>query len=696
VSFLAPLFLLGALAVGLPILFHLIRQTSRERQRFSSLMFLRPSPPRLTRRSRLEDLLLLLLRGAILVLLAAAFARPFFNQPLPIVPQVAPREQTVLLVDTSASMRRDGLWTAALESVEAFLRRSGPENEVALFTFDRQVRSLMSFEQWQATPVTERLALTQQRLAEATPGWAVTYLGDALITGAEALVEADRGAVHPTLRRIVVVSDLQEGSRLEGLEGYNWPKGLEVVVEPLKAKRPTNAGLQWVLDAGDVAPATNSGPRVRVSNSADARQERFQLRWQNVTGAEPIEVYVPPGQSRVSPAPPLPTGTSGECLALSGDDDAFDNTAWRATVKAEDWTVLYLGNDAEADPAQPLYFLKRALQGGPRRTITLTAKPANAPLAATELADARIVIVATSPSATALGLIQECLNGGGTVLWVLRAGGSVEALAGLAGANGLTADDAVGSDYAMLSAIDFAHPLFASFADPRYSDFTRIHFWKHRRLDVARLPNARVPARFDNGDPALIEIPKGQGRLLVLTAGWHPADSQLALSSKFVPLLHAMLEQAGPRNTAPTAYRVGDPVTLPAPPDGQAWVLLKPDGVERRLTTDETRFAETDLPGIYGLSSGDSRWRFAVNLDAAESRTAPRSLDDLERLGVPLKPVARPTTSSLRPAPQRHQAELEARQKLWRWLLLGAAGVMIGEIVLAGRVTRQRAMQTQP
>jgi anti-sigma-K factor RskA len=85
-----------------------------------------------------------------------------------------------------------------------------------------------------------------------------------------------------------------------------------------------------------------------------------------------------------------------------------------------------------------------------------------------------------------------------------------------------------------------------------------------------------------------------------------------------------------------------------------------------------------------------------VNLDAAESRTAPRQVDELERLGVPLKPASPPAVPSPQPAQRHHQAELENRQKLWRWLLLGAAGVMIVEIGLAGWVTRQRAIQTQP
>ena len=104
-SLLAPLYFLGALAVGLPILFHLIRRQPKGQVEFSSLMFLRPTPPRLTRRSRLDNWLLLLLRALALMLLAAAFARPFLRS-VAVSDQELPGRRIVLMVDTSASMQR--------------------------------------------------------------------------------------------------------------------------------------------------------------------------------------------------------------------------------------------------------------------------------------------------------------------------------------------------------------------------------------------------------------------------------------------------------------------------------------------------------------------------------------------------------------------------------------------------------------
>ena len=59
---------------------------------------------------------------------------------------------------------------------------------------------------------------------------------------------------------------------------------------------------------------------------------------------------------------------------------------------------------------------------------------------------------------------------------------SSQTLAALTGLPELQITEA-GGDYALLGEIDFTHPLFAPFDDPRFSDFSHIHFWKHRRME---------------------------------------------------------------------------------------------------------------------------------------------------------------------------------------------------------------------
>src|SRR6266404_7131550 len=310
-NFLAPLFLAGAAAIALPVLFHLIRRTTREKTVFSSLMFLMPSPPRLTRRSRLEHILLLALRCLVLCLLALGFSRPFLKKPMNNDPASGAARRFVMLIDTSASMRRANLWPDAVSKAKSILRQTSPGDQVAVFTFDRQLTPLVSFDQWNAAAVGERVVLASGKLAETTPGWSSTHLGDALISAAEAL--ADTGGKQISGRRqIVLISDLQEGSRLEQLQGYEWPKGIELSVEVVKPKHVSNAGIQLAGEADNGEARGRASVRIRVSNAADSRREQFKVGWAQPDGAfvgQPTSLYVPPGQSRIVPLPAPSSGT---------------------------------------------------------------------------------------------------------------------------------------------------------------------------------------------------------------------------------------------------------------------------------------------------------------------------------------------------------------------------------------------------
>ncbi|MBI3875114.1 MAG: BatA domain-containing protein [Verrucomicrobia bacterium] len=260
-NFLTPLFLLGALAIALPVIFHLIRRTTKERTVFSSLMFLLPTPPRVTKRSRLENIFLLILRSLVLCLLAFAFARPFIQKPISDDRASGAGKRIVVLVDTSASMRRGSLWADARAKADEVFRKATPADQIAVFTFDRGVNRLITFEQWTQTAASDRAALAFKRLTETSPSWFGTHLGNALISAAEALEEKN-AAPDLAQRQVVLITDLQEGSRLDALQGYEWPKGVELVVEPVKTKRVTNAGLQLVAEADDTDKKSSVSSRL--------------------------------------------------------------------------------------------------------------------------------------------------------------------------------------------------------------------------------------------------------------------------------------------------------------------------------------------------------------------------------------------------------------------------------------------------
>ncbi|HEU0038169.1 MAG TPA: BatA domain-containing protein [Verrucomicrobiae bacterium] len=710
-SFLAPLFLLGGLAIALPVIFHLIRRTTKDRTVFSSLMFLLPTPPRLTRRSRLEHILLLVLRCLVLCLLAFGFARPFIKKAISDDAPAGAARRIVVLVDSSASMRRANLWTGARDKVDSLLRKTSPADQVAVFTFDRQLNPLVTFEQWNAAPSGGRAALATGRLKETSPGWSATHLGIALISAAESLADSD-GKQFTGPRQIVLLSDLQEGSQLNQLQGYEWPKGIEVSIEPLKAKPASNAGLQLVTDSDDADPKASASVRVRVSNAADSKREQFKIGWAQADGrsfvGQPANVYVPPGQSRIVPLPALPLPSLEglgvgpvDRIVLQGDDEDFDNTVFVVPPETARLSVVYFGGESEKDPRQPLYFLQRAFQETRRQAVQVLVRPPATPLTEGEAKTAALFVITDALPEPQARALHDQAAAGKTILFALKSQAASATLARLLSLDNLAIEEARPDNYAMLAEIDFRHPLFAPFADPRFSDFTKIHFWKYRRLDPATIPNARVVAKFDSGDPAVFEVPVGKGRVIVLTSGWHSDDSQLALSTKFVPLLYSALDYSGAAPAPPEQFHVGDVVPLDSSPPGrrQGWVVRAPDGSELNLSSGETNFSRTMTPGVYSVapqplsepSAAPSQRpkRFAVNLDPAESRTAPLPVDEFERLGTPLAHASATVAREAARKVQLQTAELEGRQKLWRWFIVATLAVLLMETWLAGRTARR-------
>jgi hypothetical protein len=260
------------------------------------------------------------------------------------------------------------------------------------------------------------------------------------------------------------------------------------------------------------------------------------------------------------------------------------------------------------------------------------------------------------------------------------------------GDESLVVEEATGRKFALIGRVKFEHPLFAPFADPRFADFTKIHFWKHRRVKLPALDTTAVLASFDNGDPFLIEQTIGKGRLFVATSGWRPADSQLALSTKFVPLLGGLFPRAA-GGMEKTQRHVFEKVELSTTGASGRRLVRRPDGAEQELAAETSSFESTDEPGIYNFVLGSEENRLAFNLAADESRTAPLAVEELEHRGA--RVGTQPTVEQL--AERQRQArivELENRQKMWRWLIVAVLAILLVETALAGRLAH-RTLQPQ-
>lgn len=653
-NFLFPLYLLGAAALAVPILLHLRRRPPTEHLEFSSLMFLEKSPERMTRRTRLERWLLLALRCLALLLLAVAFGRPFLSS-VQLPSEKTQLTRAVILIDRSASMQREGLREQAIEAARTAIGKYASTDEVAIAFFDQDFTLASDLPALAGMGNSARTTALASIVAKEYPHptWLGTDLGKAMVTAANLLLTAD-ATLAANAREIVLISDFQEGAKRDQFRENPWSEDVKVRCLPVAPAK--NGNLSLALAA--TPPRSNIDEaevyRVRITNAVDSDSAQATLTWKGFPETA-LATLVAPGTGRILSSPPRPPGAVRGTLEVSGDSHPFDNEVHVSPVQSRPLRVLFVGETNDSGSAgSPLFYLRRALQPTPALTPIVTEATS---LTAEALAENEVVVLTdtwTPETGVTLHLFAEK---GGLILAIPSAQTTSEAFAALTGKPDWTLSEAVVDDYAMLANLDFEHPVLQPFARAQIRDFTKVRFWKHRTLTMTPSESSRIIATFDGKSPALMEHRVGKGAIIAFLAGWRPAESQLALSSKFVPLLFSIFDHAGYSiRSAPTLY-VGE-------------------------TTYEK-------PGFYEEEDNGSKRLVAVNLDPSEGRVTPFDpAVEFAALGIPLldgsEAEALPELSGTEKI-QAESQQKEAKQKLWKWLILIALALLLLETWLAGR-----------
>jgi len=563
-AFLSPLFLLGALAVALPIVLHLRRHDIAPAHAFAAIRFLRRAPVEARRPRQLRDLLLLALRVAALALLAAAFARPYVRG------EDAVGGITIIAVDTSFSMGAPGRLQKAKDAALRAIGAAPSSDRLALVRVDDRATVL-------AEPSLDRGAARAAvaTLAAGSGGTALTPLWSA----ATRLAGAAKG-------RLVLISDLEvehpAGAIADGLT-------LDVVDVGGPVENLAVGPARREADAL-VVEITNHGIRPRRTQVVLAVNER------SVADAA---VAIEPGRTASVRLPArLPSTGVARIGVTDTDGIPADDTRYLVLDAPPLSTVALLGEQASGED---LFLLRSAIEsGGPGRGFApeMLGGDARRALGA-ETARARQVIVVSGTrglTRETRRVLHDYARGGGA-LWLL-ASETLDAgtLGEIVGDSGLRIEAADTAKFpTTLAPVDARHPIFAAFGDAA-AGLGRARFT--RALRVVPGPGGRVVARFTNGLAALVEQPVGTGRIAVFASALGSEDSNawntFARQATFVPfVLETLHYLAGPSARA-----------LPSE-------LLVADAPE----------AARGRPGI--VRAGDPPRPVAVNVDSRESG-APR------------------------------------------------------------------------
>lgn len=687
--FLSPWYLLGALAVAVPAWVHLIRHERAVPLPFASLMFFRRIPQRTVSRRRLRYLLLLAARCLLVLLLALAFARPFFPRP-PLPATAGERARLfVVLVDRSLSMRYGDRAARAGGEVRRILSRMRPSDQAQLVAFDSEASVLNA-------PSGDRAWLLAQADAELRP----TALSTNYAAALRALEKLAQSAGTPVAA--FLVSDFQKTGWTPGFAPPRLPAGstLELIwVDQTPRANWAIAGLAAIRNT--YQPRYPRRIQVRVNGFQSPAAKKELVLTLNGREVERRAIEVPAGAAATVAFGnfELPPGASrGEIRLLPADELPQDDVRYFALVRSEPHPVLYLSG---SDSPRELLYLREALAAGEDAPFSIGARRPAEAAAASLRGYAAVVLsnVSALPAPLATRL-KEYVEQGGGVLAILGDRSEWPALArALAGLLPATQAEKVyvrrdREQFVTLGEYRRGHFLFQPFSEGAAGGLLSARFFGYFRLAA---PSDDVLARFSTGEPALAEKATGRGRVLLLASSPDNIWSDFPLHPGFVPFItQALLYLSGVREE-PAAFTLPAAVALDqfrGAGQETPYVVINPAGrrVETGGTPGSPGYARLHDPGFYEVRHHRTTDFVAANIDPRESDLTALSAEDRALLGQNASagaPGAEAGASG--------RIEEQARQRLWWALLFAAALVAAVESVLGnnhwrGATERQGAM----
>lgn len=604
-NFLYPAFLVGALAIAVPVILHLLRRDVAPELPFTAVRLLKKSPVERSRRRRLRDLLLLAARVTALALLATAFARPFFTDTAS-----AMLPLRIIAIDRSFSMAAPGTFERAMDLARAAIDDAGVGARVAVIAFDDR-----------ASVVAEPGSAGEAReaLDRIRPSYGATRYAAAISKAAEL---ASGGSA-----RLIVITDLQRAG-WEGESRFPKPATLEVEVRDAGAPK-ANVAVSGIH-------ADDDGVLVEIRNaSGEPRSGEVVLRHE---GRETARASFSAAANTTAEVPIRWTRVPGSIAVTIDDEGGFpaDNARHLALDESGSSAVMIV-----ASPEASGFYVQRALAAAQQGDVTSLRATVVAPAQiaagrAQSIRKQRAVVLLTTRGldrASREGIAAFVRSGGGLLI---AASPDVEPTV-VASIFGWPSESFHNTEAreGSLTATDVRHPIFRPFG-AFAANLGNVRFTRAWRVDGT---GWYVPARFDNGSPAVLERQEGEGRIVLFASDLDRRWNDFPLQPSYVPFVTETIRHIASRTIEPDTFLVG---RVPA--------------------------AVKAEPGVHRLESGRT---VTVNVDPRESSTTVMSADEFTAMLEPVEVTALEGTAKAE--------QLEARQSLWQYGLILMLGVLIVE-----------------
>jgi len=644
-GFGVPWALAGLIAVGIPIIAHLLRRQKLPKQTLPTIAFLHRIHATRAARLRVVDMLLLIARALLVAALVLVAAAPYRV----VQSSLLDRQHALAIVfDDSLSM-------AAIHQGETLIERAA-----ALST--EQVQRLPEGSEVSVVLSGRPARVWVRRRSELEMVQSAFDEIDARSTRGDALCEAVRTATELLLeseladRRLLVLSDFTSGTQADECE---WPtRGIRIGFETISTPNPDNRRIASIEVTGNRESADGLQLDVQVAGTPTQAQHRVRLRQKGQeTQERSLRWTDDGGEAALS----IPAGSADAVVELRLDpDDVLPADNVRGVLLGSGTVhVLLVDGDPHPDPRKrETAFLSHALGVAPRIGRSFAVETLDAQdLSESAIIRSDVLVLANATlDEKWLPLIQRFVSGGGS-LWI-TAGDRINPRA-----YGSVLRELLPGRYTA-TRMEERPVSFQSKALPELDQAT-----VRGRTPIAEASlNAVVTARFSDGAPAMVEHRYRSGRVAMFATTVDDAWTDLPYQPVFVPfVLDTLTRLAGRTDHSVEPH---EPVSLPGSTPSQRIQVVTPSGRTVDLAeADRVAFRDTGEIGAYRvLVNGVSGARFAFVVDA------PPGESDLISKGPP--------EATAGPEAVVSDSSQGVEQPLAPWLLLLAIVLLLTELWL--------------
>ncbi len=686
-SFINPLFLIAGSAAVLPVIYHLIRKLRARKVRFSSLLFFKATPKELIRKRKIQDLILLIVRSAILGFLAFAFARPFVHdQEIPFIAEVQ-EKSTVILIDNSYSMQYGRVFEKAKTEALQRISQAGPTDELSVVVFSDEASQL--------SELSQEIGLHKNIVEN---GIAVSNRGTDFYKPLKLAEDILKNATYEA-REILLFSDMQSSGWTRQFENWKMDPTIHFIPVKIAEDHQSNSYIKaFDLKQKRVGETVIAQYGLQVITTEEDELSTEVSLWVNNHHMETQHRDRKDFNQMVFQQRDLKEGIYQGYIVLTKDDLFIDNFHYFSLTVEPQPSILCIDPSYQSIKSNAFY-LQNCFDLGDESLFRFQSGTTNR-IASGGLTDYDVLFLTNENafSDQQVALLKSYVTLGGNVILSFGDRIDLERYSDNLHAFGIGIISEkvrvrdMQSSNAVIGEVDFKHPIFTLFAQTGTGDMFKPEFREYVKIvpDSA----AHVLGRYDTGDPFLVERPYGRGKILTITSTFNTEWGDFPVNEIYLPFVYQLVKYAVGTEKSNNAFTVGQSIPF-AGESGDQWEIRAPDDKIFKLHIEDNGRGyhhETEIPGNYRAVHDNEEFYFSVNVDKQESDLTFR--DPEEAYASVTQPLSKIQDDGY-PSNIKEMKDTENRQKLWRMVMIFIMLLFAFETFYANRKAKQQAIHVE-